>query len=77
MTICEFFGETLAGKLAEDNKKADLLLGNNVLAHVPDIKDEMVIAVTSKIVALAEGRTEEFTGEERKVEFLMEWQIPL
>lgn len=38
-TICEFFGETLAGKLVEDDRKADLLIGNNVLAHVPDVKD--------------------------------------
>lgn len=38
-TIGEFFGEQLALKLANENKKADLLLGNNVLAHVPDIID--------------------------------------
>jgi hypothetical protein len=38
-TITEFFGVSLATKLAEQGKKADLLLGNNVLAHVPDIVD--------------------------------------
>lgn len=38
-TITEFFGVALATKLAEQGKKADLLLGNNVLAHVPDIVD--------------------------------------
>jgi hypothetical protein len=38
-TITEFFGVNLATKLAEQGKKADLLLGNNVLAHVPDIVD--------------------------------------
>lgn len=38
-SITEFFGTDLAKKLANDNKKADLLLGNNVLAHVPDIID--------------------------------------
>lgn len=37
--ITEFFGEQLANKLAEQGKKADLLIGNNVLAHVPDIND--------------------------------------
>ena len=37
--IEDFFGETLAGGLSKNNKKADLLLGNNVLAHVPDIND--------------------------------------
>ncbi len=38
-TIIEFFGTALANKLKIENKKADLLLGNNVLAHVPDITD--------------------------------------
>jgi len=38
-TICEFFGENLAHKLVDNDRKADLLIGNNVLAHVPDIKD--------------------------------------
>lgn len=38
-TICDFFGTALACKLIEDDRKADLLIGNNVLAHVPDIKD--------------------------------------
>jgi 2-polyprenyl-3-methyl-5-hydroxy-6-metoxy-1,4-benzoquinol methylase len=38
-TITEFFGTRLAGKLASSGRKADLLLGNNVLAHVPDIVD--------------------------------------
>ena len=37
--ISEFFGTSLAAKLSADNRKADLLLGNNVLAHVPDIVD--------------------------------------
>ncbi|MBX2921427.1 MAG: methyltransferase domain-containing protein [Chitinophagaceae bacterium] len=38
-TIVDFFGVKLAEKLAGKNIKADLLLGNNVLAHVPDIID--------------------------------------
>ena len=37
--ISEFFGEKLANKLAKQDIKADLLIGNNVLAHVPDIND--------------------------------------
>jgi len=37
--ITEFFGVKLADKLAKKGKKADLLIGNNVLAHVPDIND--------------------------------------
>ena len=35
----EFFGESLARKLAAQGKQADLILGNNVYAHVPDIND--------------------------------------
>ncbi len=38
-TVVEFFGEKTAGLLAEDGKRADLLVGNNVLAHVPDLND--------------------------------------
>ena len=35
----EFFGRTLAERLAADGKQADLIIGNNVYAHVPDIND--------------------------------------
>lgn len=38
-TVVDFFGVKLAEKLAAEGKMADLLLGNNVLAHVPDIND--------------------------------------
>jgi hypothetical protein len=38
-SIVDFFGVSLANKLAAKGRKADLLLGNNVLAHVPDIVD--------------------------------------
>ncbi len=38
-SVVDFFGVRLAEKLVAKNIKADLLLGNNVLAHVPDIKD--------------------------------------
>ncbi|MGN6491677.1 MAG: methyltransferase domain-containing protein [Agriterribacter sp.] len=38
-SIVDFFGTNLAKKLAAKGTKADLLLGNNVLAHVPDIVD--------------------------------------
>jgi SAM-dependent methyltransferase len=37
-TVVEFFGEDVARKLARESA-ADLLLGNNVLAHVPDLND--------------------------------------
>lgn len=35
----EFFGEKTATALAEQGKRADLICGNNVYAHVPDIND--------------------------------------
>jgi 2-polyprenyl-3-methyl-5-hydroxy-6-metoxy-1,4-benzoquinol methylase len=35
----EFFGVNLAKRMAKENRQADLLLGNNVLAHVPDLND--------------------------------------
>ncbi len=35
----EFFGEKLGKRLAADGKQADLIAGNNVYAHVPDIND--------------------------------------
>jgi len=38
-SVVDFFGVRLAKELAAKGKKADLLLGNNVLAHVPDIVD--------------------------------------
>jgi len=38
-SITEFFGEKTATDLAASGKRADLLLGNNVLAHVPDLND--------------------------------------
>lgn len=38
-TVTSFFGQRLARELASGGKRADLLLGNNVLAHVPDIND--------------------------------------
>jgi SAM-dependent methyltransferase len=37
-TVVEFFGEKLGRSLAAESS-ADLLLGNNVLAHVPDLND--------------------------------------
>ena len=37
--IEEFFSEALGQKLSEDGSKADLIIGNNVFAHVPDIND--------------------------------------
>jgi SAM-dependent methyltransferase len=38
-TLVEFFGTELATRLRDEGTTADLLLGNNVLAHVPDLND--------------------------------------
>lgn len=35
----EFFGESLAQSLVADGRQADLIIGNNVYAHVPDVVD--------------------------------------
>ncbi len=51
-TIIDFFGSRLASKLRDDGVKADLLLGNNVLAHVPDIND---FVAGMKIILHSEG----------------------
>lgn len=38
-TLVEFFGVKLAESLAAEGKLADLIIGNNVLAQIPDIND--------------------------------------
>ncbi|MBI3438141.1 MAG: class I SAM-dependent methyltransferase [Proteobacteria bacterium] len=37
--VVDFFGVRLAEKIKAANGQADLILGNNVLAHVPDLND--------------------------------------
>lgn len=38
-TTVRFFGEQIAHEIASEHGRADLLLGNNVLAHVPKLND--------------------------------------
>jgi SAM-dependent methyltransferase len=38
-TLVEFFGEPVAERLAAEGRRADLIIGNNVLAHVPRLND--------------------------------------
>ncbi len=38
-SVVKFFGEKTAQELRANGRQADLLIGNNVLAHVPDIND--------------------------------------
>lgn len=51
-TVTDFFGLNLANNLKKAGKVADLLLGKNVLAHVPDISD---FVKALKIVLATEG----------------------
>jgi hypothetical protein len=39
VVLRDFFGEVLGKRLAAEGKQADLIAGNNVYAHVPDIND--------------------------------------
>jgi len=38
-TVAEFFGVALARRLIGEGRSADLIVANNVLAHVPDVND--------------------------------------
>ncbi len=38
-TVVEFLGDATGRRIAGDHGQADLVIGNNVLAHVPDIND--------------------------------------
>jgi hypothetical protein len=38
-SLIKFFGKSTALQLARDGKQADLIIGNNVLAHVPNVND--------------------------------------
>ncbi|MDB6072340.1 MAG: methyltransferase [Verrucomicrobiales bacterium] len=38
-TLCEFFGKDTAAMVRSSHGPADLILGNNVFAHAPDIND--------------------------------------
>jgi hypothetical protein len=37
--VREFFGEQIGRRLSQQGRQADLIVGNNVYAHVPDIND--------------------------------------
>ena len=50
-TVVRFFGRSAARHILGEHGRADLLLGNNVLAHVPDIND----FVGGMKILLAEG----------------------
>jgi SAM-dependent methyltransferase len=65
-TVVEFFGHEVARNLAADRRQADLLIGNNVLAHVPDLND--FVAGMKVLLAPVGTITMEFPHLERLVE---------
>ena len=64
-TEVAFFGEQVAAGLAE-RRQADLLIGNNVLAHVPDLND--FVAGMKTLLAPGGVITMEFPHLERLIE---------
>ena len=62
-TRVEFFGVELAEKLVADGRQADLIVGNNVLAQVPDLND--FTAGMARLLALEGVITLEFPHLER------------
>ncbi len=62
-TLVEFFGTSLAAKLVADGKRADLIVGNNVLAQVPDLND--FVAGMKRLLAPEGVITLEFPHLER------------
>ncbi len=66
-TVQEFFGTRLAARLRAEHGAADLVLGNNVLAHVPDLND--FVAGVSQLLAPGGLCTFEFPHLMRLMEF--------
>jgi SAM-dependent methyltransferase len=63
----EFFGEAVGRRLAAAGKRADLVVGNNVFAHVPDIND--FSAGLAAVLAPGGTITLEFPHLMRLIEF--------
>ena len=62
-TVTRFFGLETAGEIAREHGRPDLLLGNNVLAHVPDLND--FVAGMKRLVAPGGVVTMEFPHLQR------------
>jgi SAM-dependent methyltransferase len=67
-TLVEFFGVDLAERMRAEGRLADLVLGNNVLAQVPDIND--FVGGVSILLAPGGTATFEFPHLERLLEGL-------
>jgi SAM-dependent methyltransferase len=67
-TVTEFFGTELGRRLAAEHGHADLVLGNNVLAQVPDIND--FVAGVAALLAPEGTSTFEFPHLAKLIEHL-------
>jgi hypothetical protein len=67
-TVVEFFGAELGRRLADERGLADLVLGNNVLAQVPEIND--FVAGVAALLAPAGTATFEFPHLAKLIEHL-------
>jgi SAM-dependent methyltransferase len=65
-TIEKFFGQRSAEEIAAEHGKPDLLIGNNVLAHVPDLND--FVAGIRKLLKPGGVLTMEFPHLHRLIE---------
>ena len=65
-TRVRFFGEEVARELVDEGVRADLLVGNNVLAHVPDLND--FVRGLALLLAPGGALTLEFPHLQRLVE---------
>ena len=65
-TLTRFFGRALAASLVDDGTTADLVIGNNVLAQVPDIND--FVAGLATILKPGGRATFEFPHLQRLIE---------
>jgi len=65
-TVVDFFGVRLAERLAKEGKQADLIIGNNVLAHVPDVND--FVAGVTRLLKPSGIATMEFPHIMRMIE---------
>jgi SAM-dependent methyltransferase len=64
-TVVDFFGRQLGARLAAEGRRADLLVANNVLAHVPDLND--FVGGMQEILAPRGVATIEFPHLERLI----------
>ena len=65
-TVTEFFGRELAERIADEHGRPDLVVANNVLAHVPDVND--FVAGVAALLAPGGTATFEFPHLLRLVE---------